>query len=316
MNSHLKEDTRFSGVLTPVIMPYKTDYSPDADRLIRQCKWMLSQGVGLAIFGTNSEGNSLSTDEKIELMDRLVDAGIDTNKMMPGTGCCALTETVKLTAHALSLGCGGVLMLPPFFYKNVSDEGLYATYAEVIQRVGSSNLKIYLYHIPPVANVPISQDLIERLVRDYPSTVVGIKDSSGDWNNTKAMLERQWDDFRVFVGSETFLLANMQNGGSGCISATANVNPAAIYELFANWQSEKADDLQAELNEVRNTFSKFPLIPALKQCVAHYAEDPDWARLRPPLLSLTSSQNSDLIEELKVMDFKMPGLKANSRTTK
>ena len=316
MNSYLKENTRFSGVLTPVIMPYKSDYSPDADRLIRQCKWMLSQGVGLAIFGTNSEGNSLSTDEKIELMDRLVDAGIDTNKMMPGTGCCALTETVKLTAHALSLGCGGVLMLPPFFYKNVSDEGLYATYAEVIQRVGSSNLKIYLYHIPPVANVPISQDLIERLVRDYPSTVVGIKDSSGDWNNTKAMLERQWTDCRVFVGSETFLLANMQNGGAGCISATANVNPAAIYELFANWQSEKADDLQAELNDVRNTFSKFPLIPALKGCVAHYAEDPDWERLRPPLLSLTSSQNSDLIEKLKVMDFKMPGLKGNSRTTK
>ena len=316
MNSHLKEDTRFSGVLTPVIMPYKTDYSPDADRLIKQCKWMLSQGVGLAIFGTNSEGNSLSTDEKIELMDRLVDAGIDANKMMPGTGCCALTETVKLTAHAISLGCSGVLMLPPFFYKNVSDEGLYATYAEVIQRVGSSNLKIYLYHIPPVANVPISQDLIERLVRDYPSTVVGIKDSSGDWSNTKAMLERQWDDFRVFVGSETFLLANMQNGGSGCISATANVNPAAIYELFANWQSEKADDLQAELNEVRNTFSKFPLIPALKQCVAHYAEDPDWARLRPPLLSLSSSQNSDLIEKLKFLDFKMPGLKANSKATK
>ena len=315
MNSHINEDTRFSGVLTPVIMPYKTDYSPDADRLIKQCKWMLSQSVGLAIFGTNSEGNSLSADEKIELMDRLVDAGIDTNKMMPGTGCCALTETVKLTAHAISLGCGGVLMLPPFFYKNVSDEGLYATYAEVIQRVGSSNLKIYLYHIPPVANVPISQDLIERLVRNYPSTVVGIKDSSGDWNNTKAMLERQWDDFRVFVGSETFLLANMQNGGSGCISATANVNPAAIYELFANWQSEKADDLQAELNEVRNTFSKFPLIPALKGCVAHYAEDPDWERLRPPLLSLTSSQNSDLIENLKVLNFQMPGLKANSRIT-
>ena len=149
MNSHLKEDTRFSGVLTPVIMPYNSDYSPDADRLIRQCKWMLSQSVGLAIFGTNSEGNSLSTDEKIELMDRLVDAGIDANKMMPGTGCCALTETVKLTAHAISLGCSGVLMLPPFFYKNVSDEGLYATYAEVIQRVGSSNLKIYLHHIPP-----------------------------------------------------------------------------------------------------------------------------------------------------------------------
>jgi len=251
-------EKKFSGVLTPVIMPYQADYTPDTNRLIQQCKWMLTQNVGLAIFGTNSEGNSLSTEEKIEILDRLVDAGIEPKTMMPGTGCCAFTDTVRLSAHATSLGCGGVLMLPPFFYKNVSDDGLYKTYSEIIQRVGSLDLRIYLYHIPPVANVSISHNLIERLIHDFPKTVVGIKDSSGDWENTKGMLDRKWDDFRVFVGSETFLLANMRYGGSGCISATANVNPAAIYELFVNWQSKNAQAMQLELNAIRNTFSQFP----------------------------------------------------------
>ena len=312
MATVIEEDPRFSGVLTPVIMPFNTDYSPNAKRLIRQCQWMLSQNVGLAIFGTNSEGNSLSTEEKIELIDKLVATGLDPKKMMPGTGCCALSDTAKLTAHATSLGCGGVLMLPPFYYKNVSDDGLYAAYTEVIQRIGSSDLKIYLYHIPPVANVSIKLDLIERLVKDYPDTVVGIKDSSGDWNNTKAMLERQWDDFRVFVGSESFLLANMRSGGSGCISATANVNPAAIQKVFANWQLQNADEMQAKLNKVRDTFTNFPMIPALKQCVAHYTNDPEWERLRPPLLALGEAQKLSLIRSLEALNFEMPGLKSTA----
>ena len=310
MVTQVEVDKKFSGVLTPVIMPYQADYEADTNRLIRQCKWMLTQNVGLAVFGTNSEGNSLSIEEKIEILDRLVDAGIKPKTLMPGTGCCAFTDTVRLSAHATSLGCGGVLMLPPFFYKNVSDDGLYETYSEIIQRVGSSDLHIYLYHIPPVANISISHNLIERLIRDFPNTVVGIKDSSGDWENTKGMLEREWDDFRVFVGSETFLLANMRNGGSGCISATANVNPAAIYDLFVNWQSANAQVMQFELNEIRNTFAQFPVIPALKQCVAHYANDPEWARLRPPLLALSNSEKSDLVTALEALEFKMPGLAA------
>ena len=242
-------------------------------------------------------------------MDRLIAAGLEPKKMMPGTGCCALTDTAKLTAHATHIGCGGVLILPPFYYKNVGDEGLYATYDEIIQRVGSSDLKIYLYNIPPITNIPIKLDLIERLVREYPNTVVGIKDSSGDWNNTKAMLDRQWDDFRVFVGSESFLLANMRGGGSGCISATANVNPAAIQEVFAKWHLENADVLQIKLNKVRDTFAGYPMISALKQCVAHYTNDPEWERLRPPLLPLTEAQKFSLIKDLEALNFEMPGLK-------
>ncbi|MFT5500485.1 MAG: 4-hydroxy-tetrahydrodipicolinate synthase [Woeseiaceae bacterium] len=301
-------NNKMSGVLCPVITPFTDDLEPDAERLIHQCQWLLSQNVGLAVFGTNSEANSLSVDEKILLLDRLVDAGIDTTRMMPGTGCCALSDSVRLTAHAVELGCAGTLMLPPFYYKGVSDDGLYASFSEVIERVGNSSLRIYLYHIPPVSNVGISLDLIERLVKTYPDIVVGIKDSSGDWDNTSAMLDRRWDDFRVFAGSESFLLANMRGGGSGCISATANINPAAIDNLYQNWQAENADTLQQELNVIRETAMAFPMIPALKATVAHHAKDDHWRTVRPPLISLADDQCDALIASLAAEQFSMPGL--------
>ncbi len=299
---------RMSGVLCPVITPFSEDLSPDPDRLIRQCRWLLSQNVGLAVFGTNSEANSLSIREKMMLLDRLVDAGIDTNRIMPGTGCCALTETVELTQHAVNLGCAGTLMLPPFYYKGVSDDGLFASFAKVIERVGSSSLRIYLYHIPSVSQVGISLDLIERLVEAYPDTVVGVKDSSGDWGNTYAMLERRWDDFRVFAGAETFLLQNMRSGGAGCISATANINPAAIDHLYREWQSAEAEGLQRELDEIRETAMAYPMIPALKATVAHFSQDAQWRTVRPPLVALAGDQCSALIEALAQKGFDMPGL--------
>jgi 4-hydroxy-tetrahydrodipicolinate synthase len=199
-------------------------------------------------------------------------------------------------------------MLPPFYYKDVSDDGLFASFAEVIERVGSSSLRIYLYHIPPISQVGISLDLIDRLVKAYPQTVVGIKDSSGDWNNTNAMLERRWDDFRVFAGAETFLLQNMRGGGAGCISATANINPAAIDHLFQKWQSAEAERLQQQLDEIRAAAMAFPMIPALKATVAHFANDAQWRTVRPPLVALADEQCSALIEALKQKGFDMPGL--------
>jgi 4-hydroxy-tetrahydrodipicolinate synthase len=299
---------RLSGLLAPVCTPFSEDLSPDAERLISHCRWLLSQNAGLAVFGTNSEANSLSVEEKIELLDQLIDAGIDTSRMMPGTGHCALTDTVKLTAHAVNLGCAGTLMLPPFYYKDASDDGLYASFAEVIERVGDENLRIYLYHIPPIAHVGISPQLVERLVKNYPDTVVGIKDSSGDWNNTEALLELRLDDFRVFAGSEGFLLRNMRGGGSGCISATANIDPAAIHDLYKSWQSEDADAKQTKLNNVRSIAQKYPMIAALKATIADFRDDPQWEIVRPPLSPLSSDQISTLIAELRQADFNMPGL--------
>ncbi|HEX2139041.1 MAG TPA: dihydrodipicolinate synthase family protein [Woeseiaceae bacterium] len=296
---------RFHGVLAPVVTPFRDDLAADALRLIRQCRWLLSEGAGLAVFGTNSEGNSLSVGEKIELLDRLVDAGIDPARMMPGTGCCALTDTVRLTRHAVSLGCGGVLMLPPFYYKAVDDEGLFRSYAEVVERVGSDALRVYLYHIPPISGVGLSVDLVGRLVQAYPECIAGIKDSSGDWNNTRALLDCDWEDFRVFAGSEAFLLRTLRAGGAGVISATANVHASAIYRLYREWQSPKAESLQQDLNRLREVLQRYPMIAALKAVIAGFGSDPEWERLRPPLLPLSKEQKATLLAELHGLKFKL-----------
>jgi len=329
------------GVLAPVVTPFKSNLAPDSKRFIAHCKWLLSQNCGLAVFGTNSEANSLSMEERAMLLDELVAAGVDPSRMMPGTGCCSIMETVKLTAQAVELGCAGVLMLPPFYYKDVAEEGLYRYFSEVVQRVGDTRLKIYLYHIPPVAVVGITTGLVERLLAAYPDAIAGMKDSSGDWNNTKTFLDafaarsagpapttRAARTFDVFVGSESFLLACMRNGGVGTISATANVNPAAIHELYQKCSgvrrgerrgSRKAlaaasastnpdlDDQQAKLNVVREVFSsrKFPsMIAALKQTIAIYADDPAWRKVRPPLIELTPEQAKTLAAELKAIGFR------------
>lgn len=204
-------------------------------------------------------------------------------------------------------------MLPPFYYKGVSDEGLFRSYSEIIERVGDERLKIYLYHIPPVSQISISIALIERLVARYPETVVGIKDSSGDWNNTSAVHDAGLDDFRVFAGSESFLLQNMREGGAGCISATANINPAAIHELYRSWDSDQAEQKQAELIAVRECVQQFAVIPALKAVVAHFGDDPGWLRVRPPLVELDTPRRNDLSGRLEALGFSMSGLGAGVR---
>jgi len=267
------------------------------------------------VFGTNSEANSLSVEERMVLLETLIQEGVPAEKLMPGTGCCSLTDSVRLTAHAVALGCSGVLMLPPFYYKGVSDEGLYRNFAEVIERVGDARLQLYLYHIPPVSQVPITLALIERLLKKFPGAVAGVKDSSGDWSNTKAMLDAfAKSGFDVFAGSEVFLLDNMRGGGKGCITATGNVNPGAIDKVFRNWRGPDADALQKDITATRGIMQKYPMMAALKAVIAHYARDAEWATLRPPLVELTAAQSKALMAELDARGFDMPGLAAAGAT--
>jgi 4-hydroxy-tetrahydrodipicolinate synthase len=300
---------RIRGLLAPVVTPFTSTLEPDAGRLLRHCRWLLSNGSGLAVFGTNSEANSMSVDERISLLDRLIDGGIPAHRMMPGTGCCAISDSIRLTARAMHHGVAGVLMLPPFYYKGITDEGLYRNFATIIDAVGDARLRIYLYHIPPVAQVGISFELIERLLKNYPGTVAGIKDSSGDWSHTQALVTRfAADGFDVFAGSESFLLANLRAGGVGCISATANVNPGPIGRLVQQWQAADADALQSGLDSVRSIFQKRPMIAALKRAIARWSGDEGWSRVRPPLVELDADQSTALVGELEAAGFAMPGL--------
>jgi len=310
MNKAVSKVKRIEGVLSPVITPFRKDYSPDAERFVRHCKWLLKSGcAGLAVFGTNSEANSLSVSEKRHLLEKLVSGGVPASALMPGTGHCALSDSIEMTRAAVELGCAGVLMLPPFYYKGVSDEGLFRNFAEVIERVGDERLSLYLYHIPPVAQVAITLGLIEKLLSKYPGVIAGVKDSSGDWANTKAMLDAfAKGGFDVFAGSEVFLLDNMRNGGKGCITATGNINPGPIANVYKNWRSNDADQLQAGITATRKIVQKQPMIPALKAAVAHFGNDAAWKTCRPPLVELTSNQEQELIKDLKAAGFTMPGL--------
>ena len=297
-------------IWSPVITPFTNTLAPDHERFVTQCRWLIDNGVGLAVFGTNSEANSLSVEEKIGLLDALVEGGIPPDRMMPGTGACALPDVVALTRHAVAKGVEGVLMLPPFYYKGVSEEGLFRYYSEVIERVDDRRLRIYVYHIPQVSQVPLTLALIERLIKAYPQHIVGVKDSSGDWSNTYAMIEQfAGDGFQVYAGSEHFLLQTLRAGGAGCISATANVNPRPITALAKNWQEGDADDRQAALTHTRAIFERFPMIPALKAAAARYSGFEDWAQVRPPLVALSAEQRRELLAELDAAGFDMPGLK-------
>ncbi len=273
-----------SGVLAPVLTPFGASLDPDPARFLRHCRALLDEGCSaLAIFGTTSEANSLSLEERERLLEYLLANGIAPGQLLPGTGCCALPDTVRLTKQATQAGCAGVLMLPPFYYKGVSEEGLFRSYARTIDRVPGA--RIYLYHIPQLSQVGIPLRVIQRLRAEYPGVVKGIKDSSGDFENTKAIL-RAVPGFEVFVGSEKFLLANLREGGAGCITATANVNARAIERAFR----ERSEEAQRAIDEVRAAYEKLPLIAALKEAVARKTGDPQWRALRPPLVELSEEQ--------------------------
>jgi 4-hydroxy-tetrahydrodipicolinate synthase len=299
---------RLRGALAPVITPFRADFAPDAPRFIAHCRWLVASGAGLAIFGTNSEAASLSVDERLRLTDALLEAGVPAAKLMPGTGACSITDAITLTRHAVKSGAAGVLMLPPFFYKGVSDEGLYAYYAQVIEQVASDDLRIYLYHIPQVTQVPITLPLIEKLRKRYPDTVVGAKDSSGVWDNTKAMLDEFANDgFDVFPASESTLSQALPLGAAGCISATVNVNPAGIHALYERWNTAEGTRLQSNADVVRKIFQGPTMIPAMKRTVAEFSGQPDWAVVRPPLVALADDAAAQLRGQLQAARFAMPG---------
>ena len=299
---------RIRGALAPVLTPFKPDLDPDVDRFIAHCRWLVERKVGLAIFGTNSEAASLSVSERLALTDAILDAGIPADRLMPGTGGCALSDSVTLTRHAVQSGAAGTLMLPPFYFKGVSDEGLYAYYSEVIEQVGDARLKVYLYHIPQFTQVPITLNLIEMLRKRYPDTVVGAKDSSGVWENTQAMLDHHArDGFDVFPASESTMSRALPLGAAGCISATVNMNPAGIHALYERWNGPDGEALQARAGTIRRIFQAVPMIPAMKRVLSEATGQEDWSIVRPPLTRLNEQMAHEVGEQLRAAGFTLAG---------
>jgi 4-hydroxy-tetrahydrodipicolinate synthase len=299
---------RIKGALAPTLTPFGADLEPDATRFIAHCKWVVANGAGLAIFGTNSEATSFSVDERLRLTDALLEAGVPAAKMMPGTGASSIADAVTLTRHAVKSGAAGVLMLPPFYYKGVPEDGLFDYYVHVIDKVASDDLRVYLYHIPQVTQVPITLALIERLRSRFPRNIAGAKDSSGNWDNTKAMLDNfAKDGFDVFPASESLLSQALPLGAAGCISATVNLNPAGIVALYERWNTPEGRDLQAKADVIRKIFQSPNMIPAMKRAAAEFSRIPEWAIVRPPLVKLGEQDAQRLLRELQAAGFNMPG---------
>lgn len=288
----------FAGVLAPVITPFAPDLSVDTARYTALCRRLLDEGcTGLVPFGTTSEASALALEEKLSLLDALREAELPMGRLMPGTGLCALPETVRLTRAAVDQGCGGVLLLPPFYVKKVDDEGLYRYAAEVIERVGDARLNVYLYHIPPVAGVGWSPELVERLVRAYPRSVVGLKDSGGDPAYSRDVL-RRIRGFGVFTGDEKHLSDTLEHGGAGTICATANHNARMIRRLYDRWGSSDGPGLDHAVCAVRRTLDAFPTVPATKAARARLDGDDELMRVRPPLLALDAARRRELHQKL------------------
>jgi len=291
------------GVYAPILTAVHADGSPDLSRWIEHAHWLLANGChGLAPFGTTSEATSFSVEERTSMLEVLVNAGLPAAKMIVGVGLNAVADTARLTSHAVELGAGGVLMLPPFYYKDVTDEGLFRNVADVIERVADDRLRVYLYHIPPIAQVGYSLDLIDRLIKAYPQTVVGIKDSSGNDQTLDGILAR-FPGFGTFAGSERLLLKTLRSGGAGTITAMANIIPGAIRRLYDHWQQPEADQIQADVNALRDALKGYPLIPALKRVLADLRNDPEWIHVRPPLVALNDEQSGVLRSRVPAIEF-------------
>jgi 4-hydroxy-tetrahydrodipicolinate synthase len=297
---------RAQGLWAPALTALDEDLAPDAGRTAAHVRRLLDQEGchGVTIFGTTGEATSFSVAERKAVLEAVLEAGVPAARLMVGTGCCALTDSVELTRHAADLGCTRVLMLPPFYYKGVSDEGLHASYAEVIERTGDAKLEVYLYHFPRLSAVPITHGLVERLLTTHPQTIKGIKDSSGDPEGCAHFIAR-FPGLAIFPGTEAIMLDMLELGAAGCISASANVNGPAIRRVWDAWKAGREDrqDLQDEITATRLVLQANPMIPGLKQILAHRLGDSAWLELRPPLTPLTSAQATALEAELARLGF-------------
>ncbi|KAB2871178.1 MAG: dihydrodipicolinate synthase family protein [Bauldia sp.] len=284
-----------AGLWPPVSTPFRADGSLDEKRLVQHSRTLLADGAhGLAILGTTSEANSLTLAERRRVIDAHVEAGIEPARLLPGTGACAIDDAVALTRHAGEIGAAGVLLLPPFYYKNVPEDGLFAFVAAVIEHCGPRVPRIMLYHIPQMAGIGWSLDLVGRLRAAFPGLIAGLKDSAGAFEHTKAMIDA-FPGFAVFPGAEVYLVKALQSGAAGCISASANINARGIRGIYDHWKHGDAAQRQEAANAIRRAVEGPTMIASVKAVLAARYGDPGWLVMRPPLVRVNEEARAALV---------------------
>ena len=280
-----------SGVWSAAVTPQRANLSVDLDKMVAHHKWLLGNGCdGISVLGTTGEANSFSVAERLDVIAAAANSGIAKNKLMIGTGCCALPDTIELTKAALDAGFGQILMLPPFYYKGIGNDGLFACYDQVIQSLGDDRMRIVIYDFPTMTGLEINTELLIRLNRAFPKTVVGVKDSSGNWEDMKAVA-RAIPGFRTFAGTELYLLDTLKEGGAGCITATGNATShlcQPVYAAHLAGDAAGAEAAQATASAARKMLQAFGFVPGMKELLAQNTGDEAWRNMRPPMLPLSS----------------------------
>ncbi len=305
---------KIHGTYCAALTPLNTDYSINKELFLKHCNSLLSEGLdGLAIFGTTGEGNSFNVNEKIEAVNYLIDNNIGADKLIPGTGQCSIRDTVVYSKEVAKLKVKAILVLPAFYYKNVSNEGVIEFYQRVIEEVGDSDLKYILYNIPHVSGVSIGFEVIEQLIKLFPNNVVGMKESSGDLDNM-LKITKFFNEFSLFSGSDSLALKVCKRGGAGAITATSNISGKLLSFIVNNHKEESSIDNFQELQllqvKIRETLLTHEPISALKALMSVKQDNQEWNRVNPPLQRIENPQNHKtiigLMQLLQKMDELVP----------
>ena len=297
------------GVFCASATPVLEDGTPDHAAFAAHAKALIGEGCdGLALLGTTGEANSFSLSQRQALLDKVIEAGLDPQRLLPGTSQTNVADTVTLMRHAVEAGVKATVVLPPFYYKGVSDEGLFRFYAEAIEGVGRDDLRVVLYHIPPIAQVGLSVELVGRLLEAFPGIVVGIKDSSGKLESMQ-QFAGTFPDFSVLAGADPFMLPLLKSGGAGCITSSSNLIGKHLRVVFDHWyEPENAalvDAAQARINAWRDLSNAYVQLPTIKAMLAKRRNHPGWTRVRPPLVELSQAEISNVwnkMAELEAQD--------------
>jgi 4-hydroxy-tetrahydrodipicolinate synthase len=302
----MNQRSKLSGVITAVLTPFDADGHPHIGRLQDHIRRLETQGCDAVLLaGTTGEGPSLSLEERKTLVEAATAAAVGV-KLLVCTTCASLPETVELTRHAFDQGAYGVTVMPPFFFKDVSDEGLYAFYRQVLDQGVPDTGRLLLYHIPQVTGVQVSFGLVARLLEGGEHRVAGIKDSAGDLEHCQELC-RRFPTLSVFTGNDQFILEALRSGARGCVTGLVNVfAPLAvgIYQAFRTGDPE-VERLQSQFTQLWSVLERYQPYPALmKALLALQQDDPQWVRVRPPLVAMSTVRIKELLEECS--DLELP----------
>jgi 4-hydroxy-tetrahydrodipicolinate synthase len=288
---------RLRGVIAAAATPLNADFSIDTDRLIEHCRTLLQEGCdGINLLGTTGEATSFSVEQRRAAMQTVARSGLPMSQFMVGTGAASLTDAVLLTREARDLDFSGALVLPPFYYKPIDNAGLLAYFDELINRVGA-DLRLYLYNFPQLSGVPYPLEFVQSLKKKYPRELLGLKDSSGD-NAYAIAMASGVEDFDVFPSAEGTLKDSDRYRWAGCISATVNVTVRAASESWKWRGTAEGERAVAAAAAQRSILTRAPVIAAVKQALAVKYRRPEWARVVPPLHSLTPEQSAQQARDL------------------